>query len=136
VNVDALGNPLRFRLTAGQAHDITQAKALIANFQFDYLTADKSYDSDHFIQAVRDNEAVPVIPPRSNRKVMRDYDKYIYRERHLVECFINKIKRYPRVFSRFEKLSTSYMAFCASLALSSGYAKMSTQPSNPHNSGM
>ena len=109
--MDALGNPLRFRLTGGQTHDITQAEALIANFQFEYLTADKSYDSDDFIQAVRDRGAVPVIPPRSNRKIMREYDKYIYRERHLVECFINKIKHYRRVFSRFEKLSASYMGF-------------------------
>jgi hypothetical protein len=31
---------LRFRLTAGQTHDITQAEALIANLQFEYLTAD------------------------------------------------------------------------------------------------
>jgi transposase len=52
-----------------------------------------------------------VIPPRSNRKVMREYDTYIYKERHLVECFINKIKHYRRIFSRFEKLSTSYMGF-------------------------
>ena len=111
MSVDALGNPLRFRLTAGQAHDITQAQALIANFQFEYLTADKSYDSDEFIQGVTDMGAVPVIPPRANRKVIRDYDKYIYRERHLVECFINKLKQFRRIFSRFEKLSTSYMGF-------------------------
>ena len=111
MNVDALGNPLRFRLTAGQTHDITQADALIANFQFEYLTADTAYDSDDFIQAVRDRGAVPVIPPRANRKVIREYDRHIYKERHLVECFINKIKHYRRIFSRFEKLSSSYMGF-------------------------
>jgi transposase len=111
VSVDALGNPLRFRLTAGQAHDITQAQALIANFQFEHLTADKSYDSAEFIQAILDSGAVPVIPPRSNRKVLREYDRYLYRERHLVECFINKIKQFRRIFSRFEKLSTCYMGF-------------------------
>lgn len=111
MNVDALGNPLRFRLTAGQTHDITQADALIVNFQFEYLTADTAYDSDDFIQAVRDRGAVPVIPPRANRKVIREYDRHIYKERHLVECFINKIKHYRRIFSRFEKLSSSYMGF-------------------------
>ena len=35
------------------------------------------------------------IPPRSNRKAPADYDRHLYRERHLVECFINKIKLSP-----------------------------------------
>ncbi len=44
--VDALGNPLRFILTAGQRHDMAQAEALIVDLSFDYLIADKSYDDD------------------------------------------------------------------------------------------
>lgn len=111
MSVDALGNPLRFRLTAGQTHDITQAEALIANFQFERLTADTAYDSDDLIREVLDRGAIPVIPPRSNRKMLREYDRHLYGERHLVECFINKLKQYRRIFSRFEKLSTSYMGF-------------------------
>ena len=54
---------------------------------------------------------MPVIPPRSNRKAPADYDRHLYRERHLVECFINKIKHYRRIFSRFEKLDTRYLGF-------------------------
>ena len=58
---------------------------------------------------------MPVIPPRSNRKAPADYDRHLYRERHLVECFINKIKNkikhYRRIFSRFEKLDTRYLGF-------------------------
>ena len=54
---------------------------------------------------------MPVIPPRSNRKEPADYDRHLYRERHLVECFINKIKHYRRIFSRFEKLDTRYLGF-------------------------
>ena len=40
---------------------------------------------------------MPVIPPRSN-KAPADYDRHLYRERHLVECFINKIKHCGRGF--------------------------------------
>ena len=50
VSVDALGNPLRFELTAGQVHDITQAKSLIADYSCEYVIADKAYDSDDFHQ--------------------------------------------------------------------------------------
>ena len=111
MSVDALGNPLRFTLTAGQRHDITQAEALIVDFECECVIADRSYDSDDFIQLVITNGAVPVIPPRANRKELREYDKHLYRERHLVECFIGKIKHYRRIFARFEKLDSRYLGF-------------------------
>ena len=111
VNVDALGNPLRLTLTGGQRHDITQADTLIAGYESEYVIADKSYDADGFRQAIKGSGAEPVIPPRANRKESYDYDKHLYKERHLVECFINKIKQYRRVFSRFEKLAKRYLGF-------------------------
>ena len=111
INVDALGNPLRFKLTAGQRHDITQAEALIADYDFDYLIADKSYDADDFRHLIIEREAVPVIPPRANRKNLHDYDDHLYKERHLIECFINKIKHFRRIFSRYDKLASRYLGF-------------------------
>ncbi|MFP5213983.1 MAG: transposase [Acidobacteriota bacterium] len=62
------------------------------HFSFDHLIADKGYDKDALVQEVADSGAIAVIPPRSNRKQPRDYDHYLYRERRLIECFINKIK--------------------------------------------
>ena len=111
VTVDALGNPLRFRLTGGQRHDITQAEDLIAGFSCEYVIADKGYDADDFRQTILEQDATPVIPPRSNRKQPAEYDEWLYRERHLVECFINKIKHYRRLFSRFDKLDRSFLGF-------------------------
>ena len=111
IGVDALGNPLRFILTGGQRHDCTQAKALIDDFSFERLLADKSYDSDDILQLVDEKEAEAVIPPRASRIEQREYDKHWYKERHLVECFINKIKHYRRIFSRFEKLADRYLGF-------------------------
>jgi transposase len=111
VSVDALGNPIRYLLTAGQRHDITQAEGLIANFECEYVIADKSYDADEFLQLIDATKAIPVIPPRSNRKQQRGYDSHLYRERHLVECLIGLIKHYRRIFSRFEKLASRYLGF-------------------------
>ena len=54
---------------------------------------------------------VAVIPPRSNRKPPRCYDRHRYQQRNLIERFIGKMKPYRRIFSRFEKLSTSYRGF-------------------------
>jgi transposase len=111
IAVDALGNPLRLLLTAGQRHDSTQAAALIEGYKPQVLIADKGYDSDPLIASVTAKGIEAVIPPKKNRLVQRDYDRHLYRERHLVECFIGKVKHYRRVFSRFEKLSKNYLGF-------------------------
>ena len=111
VSVDGLGNPLRFTLTAGHKHDITQAEKLICGYAGEYVIADKGYDSHRFIEHISDSGMVAVIPPRSNRKQPRSYDDHLYRERHLVECFIGKIKHYRRIFSRFDKLDSRYLGF-------------------------
>ena len=111
VSVDALGNPLRFRLTAGQSHDITQAQALIADYEYGHVIADRAYDSGDFLETIADSGAIAVIPSLSNRNTSRSYDAHIYKERHLVECFIGKIKQYRRVFTRYDKLDTRYLGF-------------------------
>ena len=116
VAVDGLGNPLRFRLSAGQQHDITCAEALIDGYSSEYVIADTSYDSMAFIESITCMGTVPVIPPRANRRDTRTYDAHLYRERHQVECFINKIKHYRRVFSRFDKLAIRYMGFLSFVA--------------------
>ncbi len=84
---------------------------MIAAYSSEYVIADKAYDSDAFLLLVAGSGAVPVIPPKSNRKATREYDQHLYRERHLVECFINKIKHYRHIFSRFDKLAQRYLGF-------------------------
>ena len=116
MSVDGLGNPMRFELTAGQSHDLNKAEALIVAFKAEHVIADKGYDATAFVQYILDRGAVPVIPPRSNRKTPRQYDAYIYRERHLVECFFKKIKHYRRIFSRFDKLDLCYLGFLSFVA--------------------
>ena len=90
---------------------MTQGARLIKEFAAQAVIADKGYDADELVKSIIEQQAQAVIPPRSNRKEQREYDRHLYRERHLVECFINKIKHYRRVFSRFEKLSKNYLGF-------------------------
>lgn len=109
--VDALGLPLDFILTPGQRHDVTQAPALLQGRQADYVIADKSYDADDLLTLIRTSGAIPVIPARKHRSEPRDLDTHLYKERHLVECFVNKIKWYRRIFARYEKLDSRYLSF-------------------------
>lgn len=111
VMVDALGNPLDFKLTGGQAADITQAYSLIEGVKANYALMDKAYDADQLIEQLHAQGIIPVIPPKKNRNVQREYDEHIYKERHLVECFIGKLKQFRRIFSRFEKWSKNYFYF-------------------------
>lgn len=111
--VDALGQALKFSLTPGHRHDITQASYLIEGFENSNIIADKGYDSKAFIEQIERQHCTPVIPSRSNRRDPRQYDKHLYKERHLVECFFNKIKHFRRVFSRFDKKASSFMGFLA-----------------------
>jgi transposase len=95
----------------GQAADITQAEALWPDEPVEAVVADKSYDADAFIATVRARGAVVVIPPRKHRKQPRAYDRHVYQERPLIECFFGKIKHSRRIFSRFEKTARHYMGF-------------------------
>lgn len=116
VVVDALGNPLDFVLTAGQRHDVKQAPALLAGRRCEYVIADKGYDADWLLDLIESMGAIPVIPARQNRTEPRFYDAHLYKERHLVECFINKIKWYRRLFSRFDKLAKHFLGFLSFVA--------------------
>ena len=102
--VDALGFPLRFILTGAERHDLTQAESLLAPFHFEAVIADKGDDSDPLRALLEAKQVEVVIPSRRYRKQPRDYDRRRYRERNIVERFINKIKWYRRIFTRYEKL--------------------------------
>jgi transposase len=108
---DALGNALRFILTGGERNDITQAEQLIENFAADYVIADKGYDSEAFVFKLKEQNSEAVIPSRSNHKVQREIDLHLYKERHLIENQIGKLKQFRRVFSRFDKLAKNYLSF-------------------------
>jgi transposase len=109
--VDALGNPLKFIITPGQTHDVTQAEELIGNSSATYVLGDKGYDADKVRAKIRENNGTPVIPPKSNRKEIIEYDKHVYKERSLVECFFSKIKHFRHGFSRFDKSARNFMSF-------------------------
>jgi len=109
--VDALGNPLKFIITPGQESDFCQANHMLGNVVGAYVLCDRGYDSESFRNKIKSQECIPVIPGKRNRTVQIDYDKHIYKERSLVECFFSKMKYYRRVFSRFDKSIESFVAF-------------------------
>ena len=106
-----MGNPIRIELSAGQVSDHILAPKLLADLKPQIVMADGGYDSAKFRLQIEKQGATACIPRHKNRKVKFPFDKEQYKERHLVECFFQKLKRNRRIATRFDKLSCRYLAF-------------------------
>jgi transposase len=108
--VDALGNPTGFFLTGGQAHDLIGADHLLPDMQADTLIADKAFDADErVIEKLAAAGKMAVIPPTAKRTVPRDYDRDLYRARHLIENFFAKLKQFRAIATRYEKTARNFL---------------------------
>jgi transposase len=108
---DALGNPLGFTITPANEADITQAEALLKHTaRAGAVIADKGYDADALVDHIVARGAEAVIPPRSNRKTPRAFDRHKYQARHLIENLFARLKQFRRIATRFEKLSSNFSA--------------------------
>jgi transposase len=50
-----------------------------------------------------------VIPPKSNRTTTREYDKDLYRARHLIENFFARLKQFRAIATRYDKRATNFL---------------------------
>ena len=94
-------------------HESTQAEALIAGLSAENLIGDKAFDSDRFRAHLTARNMTAVIPSNASRARALPYDGHLYKERHLVELFINKIKHFRRIATRYDKTIASYASFVA-----------------------
>ena len=108
--VNEHGQLVRFRLTGGHRHDMTEAENLLHGLNPRYVIADKGYDSNVLRQQIRRQKAKPVIPARKNTHYHR-YDKAKYKLRNVIERFFNRVKHYRRVATRYDKTYRNYVGF-------------------------
>ena len=111
--VDGLGNPVAFLLSPGNDNDSTHAVELMSMIDIagSNLLGDKAYGTKEILAYIKEHRATVVIPPKSNVKEPWAVDYYLYKERHLVECFFQRIKWFRRVATRYDKLDNSFLAF-------------------------
>ena len=102
--------PVRILVTAGTTADCSQASALIDGLYAQYLLADKGYDSDAIVAQAQAQNMAAVIPPRRNRKQTREYDRDLYKLRHLVENAFLYLKRWRGIATRYAKNTASFLA--------------------------
>ena len=77
----------------------------------DTLLADKAFDADERVLApLAAAGKTAVIPPKANRKILRDYDKDLYKARHLIENFFAKLKQFRAIATRYDKMARNFLA--------------------------
>lgn len=102
---------MKFVLTPGQTHDITQAASLLEGVTAEQVIADKGYDGDTVLETIHEQGGRAVIPPKRNRKVQRVYDQDLYRERNQIERLFARLKQCRRIATRYDKTSRNFLAF-------------------------
>lgn len=111
---DALGLPVPFIFTGGQAADITQTIPLIKDIgSTGALLADKGYDANALLDWLGQRQIVEVIPPKANRKEQRSCDWYLYKAPHVIEYMFGKLKCFRRIATRYEKKASHFMEILA-----------------------
>ena len=102
--------PIRAIITQGTTADCTQASRLIEGITAEALLADKGYDTDAILEQAKNQGMKPIIPPKRNRKEQREYDKELYKLRHLVENAFLHLKQWRGIATRYAKNSASFLA--------------------------
>ena len=117
--VDGLGNPVKFLLSAGNDNDCVHAVELLENVELrgSNVLADRAYGARSIWEYISKHGMHYVIPPQSNVSNPWPLDWYLYKERHLVECFFQKIKWFCRIATRCDKLDASFLAFVCLAAI-------------------
>ncbi len=108
---DTLGRPLRFRITAGQAHDITAAPDLLEGQKAKAVLADKAYDSNDLREVIAGMKAEAVIPSKRNRKVFIPHDEAAYKHRNQIERCFGRLKHFRRFATRYDRRTIHFKGF-------------------------
>ena len=83
------------------------------------LLADRGYDTENILRKAGETGCQVVIPPKKSRKILRNYDRELYKVRHLVELYKVRhlvenaflhLKRWRGVATRYAKRCASFLA--------------------------
>jgi transposase len=101
-----------FELTGGEAHDVKGYDALMELFeaQPEKLLGDKGYDANAIRDDLKARGVEPVIPPKSNRTELIEYDREAYTRRNLIERCVNRLKQSRRIATRYEKTARAFLS--------------------------
>jgi transposase len=86
------------------------APFLLSRIRRAYVIADRGYDSAALRDQLHKQRCRVVIPSHPKRRRRRPYNRQLYKRRHLVENFFQRLKRYRRIATRYDKLAATFFA--------------------------
>jgi transposase len=96
---------------------MTVAPFLLSRIRRAYVLGDKGYDANALREQLRRQRCRVVIPSNRSRRRRRPFDRRLYKRRHLVENFFQRLKRYRRVATRYDKLAVTFFAMVCFAAI-------------------
>ena len=101
---------MSFHLTPGQACDLDGSDLLLPKLTAPTILADKGYDADRrVVEPLIAQGKTVVIPSKRNRIAPREYDRDLYKARHLIENFFAKLKQYRAIATRYDKRAVNFL---------------------------
>ena len=104
-----------FSLSGGERHDSPEGMKLLQftpqGEKTQSLLMDRAYEGDKMRELAVLLNYSPVVPPKKNRTNPWDYDKELYKRRNEIERFFRRLKRFRRIFTRYDKLDVLFAGF-------------------------
>ena len=69
---------------------------------------DRAYEGGSMRTKAKEKGFVAVVPPKQNRRNPWEYDKKLYRRRNEIERLFLRLKRFRKVFTRYDKLDVLF----------------------------
>ncbi|MGC6464671.1 MAG: transposase [Akkermansiaceae bacterium] len=105
------GKALNFDLMEGNRADVTAAVRILEDVTGQVVLADKEYDSDDLRDDIFARGGGANIPGKKNRKREVPYLKSIGKDRYVMECLFQRLWRFRRIKTRYDRLAATFMAF-------------------------
>jgi transposase len=104
-----------FSLSGGNRHDAPEGELLLGGIERLpgqlFILMDRAYESDRMREKAAAKGFVPVVPPKRNRREPWEYDRELYKKRNEIERFFLRLKRFRRIFTRYDKLDIVFAGF-------------------------
>jgi len=101
-------------LTGGNRHDAPAGRNLLEEIitkENSFLLMDRAYEGNKTRSKAIEQGFIPVVPPKKNRIDPWEYDKELYKRRNEIERFFRRLKRFRRIFTRYDKLDIIFSGF-------------------------
>ena len=106
---------VNFSLTGGECHDAPASLSLLNNTiklsEHKFLLMDKAYCGSNVREKAISKGFIPVVLPKTNCKNPWGYDKEMYKQRNQIERYFLRLKRFRRIFTRFDKPDIVFTGF-------------------------